>query len=216
MRLVNKSFKTVIKPFFKKNNYTNKGNIFFNDLGLLKVEISIQSQKYDKEDNTENFRIHYQLYCNELEEKLGGRSIFCGGFISNSNSWIIISPSIDITSLKIWLEEELNNVLNKIKLLQDIDYLIEVWKKHEDSIQYAFLLKINKFDAYGFWLEKMEKNIIKIDEELILLNQEKVSELKRKDCLDKELKLDGLYLIIQEKLRKKKSIQDLIIAINNI
>lgn len=208
--------KTIIKPILKENNYTNKGVYFFKTSNLFTVEINIQSQKYYKEENTENFRVCYSLFYNELEEKLRGRYSFGGGFISNANSWIIINPSTDIANLKIWLEEELNIVFNKIKQLQDIDYLIEVWKKHEDSIQYAFLLKENRFDNYRFWIEKMEKYILKIDEELILLDQEKKNELKRKDSLDKELKLDGLRFVIQEKLRKKKSIQDLVINVNNI
>ena len=70
----------------KSKAFQNKGMRFIKDMGLFQIEVEIQSQRYYKEEHTENFRINYFLFCREFTElsgrKLRGQRIFLVGKLS--------------------------------------------------------------------------------------------------------------------------------------
>lgn len=55
----------------KSQGFKNKGMVFTKDTGLFQIEVEIQNQRYYKEENTENFRINYTLFCREFTDLSG-------------------------------------------------------------------------------------------------------------------------------------------------
>ena len=76
----------------KSKAFQNKGMRFIKDMGLFQIEVEIQSQRYYKEEHTENFRINYFLFCREFTELSGRKLSFAGGSIAEEeSSWIKIN-----------------------------------------------------------------------------------------------------------------------------
>ena len=65
----------------KSKAFQNKGMRFIKDMGLFQIEVEIQSQRYYKEEHTENFRINYFLFCREFTELSGRKLSFAGGVL---------------------------------------------------------------------------------------------------------------------------------------
>ncbi|MFR5441931.1 hypothetical protein [Alistipes sp.] len=57
----------IIKPYMKSKAFQNKGMRFIKDMGLFQIEVEIQSQRYYKEEHTENFRINYFCFAVNLQ-----------------------------------------------------------------------------------------------------------------------------------------------------
>ena len=93
----------IIKPYMKSKEFKNKGILFTKDMGLFQIEVEIQSQRYYKEENTENFRINYSLFCREFTELSDRKLGFAGGSIQEESTWIEINPQTDIERLRRWL-----------------------------------------------------------------------------------------------------------------
>jgi len=200
--------RTVIKPYMKSKSFQNKGVLFTKDLGLFQIEVEIQSQRYYKEENTENFRINYSLFCSEFTELSGRKSGFAGGSISEKSSWIEINPQTDIERLKRWLLCELDSMMDKLENKYSLEYLLESWKKYNTHLQYPFLLKKVSPERFNEWINEMKLEIQKMDAQLLELSFEKSEQEKRNDCLDKELKIGGIHMKIDKIASKKKEIID--------
>lgn len=175
-------------------------------MGLFQIEVEIQSQRYYKEENTENFRINYSLFCREFT-KLSGRKLgFAGGSIQEESTWIEINPQKDIERLKRWLLCELNSMMDKIENKYSLEYLLEIWEKYKTDLQYPFLLLKNNPDRLDEWTSEMKFEIQKLDAKLLELSSEKTAQEKRNDCLDKEMKLGGIHMKINRLVSNRKKI----------
>ena len=56
------------------------------------------------------------------------------------------------------------------------------------------------------WTDKMKFEIQKLDAKLLELSSEKSEQEKRDDCLDKEMKLDGIRMKINRLVSSRKNI----------
>ena len=173
----------------KSKAFQNKGMRFIKDMGLFQIEVEIQSQRYYKEEHTENFRINYFLFCRE-----------------EKSSWIKINPQTDIERLKSWLLCELDSMLNKLENKYSIEYLLDIWSKDDTDLQYPFLLAKNNPKRLDEWTDKMKFEIQKLDAKLLELSSEKSEQEKRDDCLDKEMRLDGIRMKINRLVSSRKNI----------
>ena len=196
----------IIKPYMKSKKFKNKGILFTKDMGLFQIEVEIQSQRYYKEENTENFRINYSLFCREFTELSNRKLGFAGGSIQEESTWIEINSQTDIERLKRWLLYELNSMMDKIENKYSSEYLLECWKKYNTDLQYPFLLLKNNPERLDEWTSEMKFEIQKLDAKLLELSSEKTEQEKRNDCLDKEMKLDGIHMKINRLVSKKKKI----------
>ena len=191
----------------KSKSFQNKGMRFTKDMGLLQIEVEIQSQRYYKEEHTENFRINYFLFCREFTELLGKRLSFAGGSIAEEkSSWIKINPQTDIERLKSWLLSELDSMLNKLENKYSMEYLLDIWSKYDTDLQYPFLLAKNNPKQLDEWTDEMKFEIQKLDAKLLELSSEKSEQEKRDDCLDKEMRLDGIRMKINRLVSSRKNI----------
>ena len=197
----------IIKPYMKSKAFQNKGMRFIKDMGLFQIEVEIQSQRYYKEEHTENFRINYFLFCREFTELSGRKLSFAGGRIAEEkSSWIKINPQTDIERLKSWLLCELDSMLNKLENKYSIEYLLDIWSKDDTDLQYPFLLAKNNPKRLDEWTDKMKFEIQKLDAKLLELSSEKSEQEKRDDCLDKEMRLDGIRMKINRLVSSRKNI----------
>lgn len=197
---------TVIKPYMKRKAFKNKGRLFTKDLGLFQIEVEIQSQRYYKDEGSENFRIKYSLVCSELTELSGWALSFTGGSISEESSWIEINQQTDTDRLRKWLLCELDSMMDKFENLYSVEYLLEIWKKYNNDFQYLFLLMKFKPEQLKEWENDKIIEMQNMDAELQKLSYEKSEQEKREDCLDKEMKLGGLQMKIDKILSAKKCV----------
>ena len=164
----------------KSKAFQNKGMRFIKDMGLFQIEVEIQSQRYYKEEHTENFRINYFLFCREFTELSGRKLSFAGGSIAEEeSSWIKINLQTDIERLKSWLLYELDSMLNKLENKYSIEYLLDIWSKDDTDLQYPFLLAKNNPKRLDEWTDKMKFEIQKLDAKLLELSSEKSEQEKR-------------------------------------
>lgn len=196
----------IIKPYMRSKSFQNKGVLFIKDMGLFQIEVEIQSQRYYKEDNTENFRINYSLFCREFTELSGRKLGFAGGSIKEKSSWIEISPQTDIERLKTWLLCELDSMMDKLENKYSLEYLLEIWKEDSTDLQYPFLLAKNNPERLNEWINEMKLEIQKMDAQLSELSFEKSEQEKRNDCLDKEMRIGGIHMKIDKIVSRKKKI----------
>lgn len=190
----------------KSKSFQNKGVLFTKDMGLFQIEVEIQSQRYYKEENTENFRINYSLFCHEFTELLGRKLAFAGGSIHEKSSWIEINPQTDIERLKKWLLCELDAMVDKLENKYSLEYLLEIWKEDNTDPQYPFLLEKVNPERVNEWINEKKLEIQKMDAKLLELSFEKSEQEKRNDCLDKEMRIGGIHMRIDKIASKKKRI----------
>lgn len=196
----------IIKPYMKSKGFKNKGILFTKDMGLFQIEVEIQSQRYYKEENTENFRINYSLFCREFTELSGRKLGFAGGSIQEERTWIEINPQTDIERLKRWLLCELNSMMDKIEYKYSPEYLLEIWEKYNTDLQYPFLLLKNNPERLDEWTSEMKFEIQKLDAKLLELSSEKTEQEKRSDCLDKEMRIGGINMKMDKIASEKNRI----------
>lgn len=190
----------------KSKGFKNKGILFTKDMGLFQIEVEIQSQRYYKEDNTENFRINYSLFCREFTELSDRKLGFAGGSIQEESTWIEINPQTDIERLKRWLLCELNSMMDKIEYKYSLEYLLEIWEKYNTDLQYPFLLLKNNPERLDEWTSEMKFEIQKLDAKLLELSSEKTEQEKRNDCLDKEMRIGGINMKMDKIASEKNRI----------
>lgn len=197
----------IIKPYMRSKSFQNKGVLFIKNMGLFQIEVEIQSQRYYKEENTENFRINYSLSCREFTELSGRKLGFAGGSIEEEkSSWIEINPQTDIERLKRWLLYELDSMMDKLENKYSLEYLLEIWEKYDTDLQYPFLLKKVNPKRLDEWINEMKLKIQKMDAKLLELSFEKSEQEKRNDCLDKEMRIGGIHMKIDKIASEKKKI----------
>ena len=205
--------KSLIKPFFKDNLYLNKGTKFYKELGFFKIEVEIQSQRYYKDENTENFRINYKLTSAEFEKEEKDYSMnhhFYGFDICEKNSWIEINSSTNIENKKNWLKNELEKAELEINDKINPENLLEIWKEYKTNLIYFYLLKKFKPENLQRWIEEITQDIDKIKIELEQLQEKKDTQEKRENSLDKETLLSGINLQIRQKNSQLTKLQNLI------
>lgn len=120
--------KNIIKPFFKKEGFSNKGVNFYKDLGEFELYADLQSQRYYKEENTQNFRINFKLLIKKFTQMTGKTFGVYGGFVPIKGSWIEISPTTDYQEVASWLSNELESVYQKIIQHADLQKLADLYK----------------------------------------------------------------------------------------
>lgn len=194
----------------KSKSFQNKGVLFTKDMGLFQIEVEIQSQRYYREENTENFRINYSLFCREFIELSGRKLSFAGGSISEKSSWIEINPQREMEQLKNWLLCELDSMMDKLENKYSLEYLLEIWEKYNTDLQYPFLLKKVNPERLNEWMNEMKLEIQKMDAQLLELSLEKSEQEKRNDCLDKEIRLGGVLMRMEDVASRKKRILEVI------
>lgn len=101
---------------------------------------------------------------------------------------------------------ELDSMLNKLENKYSIEYLLDIWSKDDTDLQYPFLLAKNNPKRLDEWTDKMKFEIQKLDAKLLELSSEKSEQEKRDDCLDKEMKLDGIRMKINRLVSSRKNI----------
>lgn len=101
---------------------------------------------------------------------------------------------------------ELNSMMDKVENKYSLEYLLEIWKKYNTDLQYPFLLLKNNPERLDEWTSEMEFEIQKLDAKLLGLSSEKTEQEKRNDCLDKEMRLDGIHMKINRLVSNKKKI----------
>jgi hypothetical protein len=204
-----KLIKEIITPFFKDKGFTKKGVKYFKDIRhcKIKIEVEIQSQRYYTEDDIKNFRINGHLYYTNMLELYKNKSVaMCGGFcIQGEKSWISINKNTDINELDNWLNNELEKLSEYLDEFNDIEKIInkaEISREGDNGLFYSYLLKENKREKeLELWIREMKKQIEIIENELAKLNTEYESLEKREDSLDKEIKTEGITMMINEKRR---------------
>lgn len=196
----------IIKPYMKSMGFKNKGILFTKDMGLFQIEVEIQSQRYYKEENTENFRINYSLFCHEFTELSGRKLAFAGGSIYEKSSWIEINLQTDIERLKKWLLCELDVMVDKLENKYSLEYLLEIWKEDNTDPQYPFLLEKVNPELVNEWINEKKLEIQNLDAKLLELSFEKSEQEKRNDCLDKEMRIGGIHMRIDKIASEKKRI----------
>lgn len=195
----------IVAPFFKRNEFQKKGVNFYRDLSFFQIKAEIQSQRYYKEKDIENFRINYLISCERFSSLFGGTGIFGGGAIQQENSWITITNDTDTDKLSNWLENELEKIVKLIDIFSDIDKVI-VYREQQD-VEYAFLLKESgKYKELSEWIESCKKEKGTCLYQLEEIQKEKQEQLKRPNSLDKSMKLDGIEMRLYNLSRKIEKI----------
>ncbi|NDV64887.1 hypothetical protein [Bacteroides sp. 224] len=185
--------KKIVVPFFKRNNFQKKGVRFYRDLSFFQIEVDIQSQRYYKEENEENFRINYLILCGRFSLLFGGKGVFGGGAIQQENSWITITNKTDINKLSNWLENELENIVKLIDIFSDINKVIAY--RGQQDVEYAFLLKeLAKSKELSEWIISHKKEKEAYFCQLKEIEKENQELLASPDSLDKSIRLDGIRM----------------------
>jgi molybdopterin converting factor small subunit len=146
--------------------------------------------------------------------------LYCGWFcIQRENSWISINQNTDVAELNIWLKNKLEELLkyldefndiekiiNKAKISMDNDNDNDVDPENNDNGHfYAFLLRENKKEKELELLKKrIKKQIETLEDELKKLHDEKNILEGKEESLDKEIRLKGIKLTMNGKIRKIK------------
>ncbi len=202
--------KNSIKPFFKAEGFTNKGVKFHKNLGMFYLSAEIQSQRYYKEPNSENFRIILELYMQEFTENIGEKDCFCRAFIPENSQWIEVNPQSDLEKISCELKTELQNQYQKILKFTNIDNLIDSFKSDIYDFRYIFLLKKFQPENFPVWQKQMEMDLEDIEKnrELILMNKEKQN--LRPESLDKKILLEGIQMKLMKLNQREEKIQKLL------
>lgn len=197
--------KEVVKPFFKENGFGNKGVNFGKDIALFTIKADIQSQKYYKIQEEENFRINCSVVCpafNEFCRELSIQRNFGGLVISGANSWITIKADTGYDGLVAWLESELDKIKELEIRFRNVGNVIYALKE-DYGIQYAFLLlHQSRTNELNEWARCKEEALTKFRSELSAIEIEGVILNQKPDSLDKSLKLDGIEMR-RNKIRNK-------------
>lgn len=118
--------KDIITPFFKNNGFIKKGVKYFKDIDRFKITVNIQSLKYHKTDNAEEFRINVKIILENTDE------IIRYLFIPSNTSHITIDDNINIEELKLSISNDLSNLL---KTLQKYNNIEEIIKEQLEKIE---------------------------------------------------------------------------------
>ena len=184
--------KNIIKPFFKKHGFTNKGVNFYKDLEEFEIKANLQSQRYYKEENVEKFRINIAIYIKEFIQKTEKTFPVYGRFIPQNSDWIEISAETNYETLVSWLDQTLINTYDDILKKADFQVLKDLYQSDIYDYYHLFFLKKITPKAHRNWLEQMQNSLNEIQERKILLQAEEEKQKQRKDCLDKQVRLEGI------------------------
>ena len=88
--------------------------------------------------------------------------------------------------------------------------LLEIREKYNTDLQYPFLLKKVNPEWLNEWMNEMKLEIQKMDAQLLELSLEKSEQEKRNDCLDKEIRLGGVLMRMEDVASRKKRILEVI------
>ncbi len=176
--------KEIISPTLKCMGFKKKGTFYSKIIYNLIIDIRLQSQRYYKEENIENFRINIKVYPSFITEKeLCENAYFDNNSIQeNNSSWIQITCDKNIEQFKIWLSDELNK---KCKIFLSDSYKIfvknKVLKEKENLLQ-KIILKKDDLKK----LKSTQENMISILKNTILLYEQKI------EWIDKWLEMEKL------------------------
>jgi len=188
----------VIKPFFKENGYRNKGVNFEKDISpLFTIVADIQSQRYYKTPEEENFRINCQIISpafNDFSGELPIQRSFGSLTISQDNSWITISDDKSYEDIAEWLRAGLDKIIRLENRFQNTEAIIQELKE-EYGIQYAYLLQYEcRSTDLSKWIKHKKEEIVKLYKEISNIETEANSLSLKPDSLDKQLRTDGLSM----------------------
>jgi hypothetical protein len=159
--------KDIITPFFKNNGFAKKGIKYFKNINHLIIEAGIQSLRYYKKENTDEFRIVIKIY---PDNSAVHANMYFGGYhIPRESSHIIIDENSDIEELKTNIQNELNNLLVYLTEYNNIEKILYEQKEYikklnDEIIEYKNRLKRETGNEN---LINIIKNTIKLKEENI-------------------------------------------------
>ena len=111
--------KDIIKPFFKNNGFLNKGVKYNKNINHFQIKADIQSLRYYKKENTEEFRIDIKIYPENSDRIAFGRF-----FIPSNTSHITINENTNIEQLKVNINNDLNNLLKLFEKYNNVEKIV--------------------------------------------------------------------------------------------
>jgi hypothetical protein len=156
--------KDLIKPFFKNNGFSNKGVKYSKHVNHLHIQADIQSLRYHKKDNTEEFRINIKIYPED------SRLLTFGAFfIPSHSSHITIDEHSNIEQLQVNINRDLNNLAKLFAKYNDVAKIIKEQTEAIKFLQAAITEKKNQLQA-----ETSNQNLIAILKNTIALYENQI------------------------------------------
>jgi hypothetical protein len=158
--------KEIIKPFFKNNDFINKGVKYNKDIKYFQIEANIQSLRYYKRENVEEFRIDGRIYLVDTDIAI------IRFFIPSNTSHITIDENINIEELKLSINNDLNNLLKVFEKYNNIKEIIKEQLEEVKSLENKIIEKKNELEK-----ETANQNLIKILKNTIELYRNKINKI---------------------------------------
>lgn len=213
--------KNVIKPFFKKHGFLNKGVNFYKDFdknfGVFQLNVQIQSQRYYKEEDKEKFRLNFELYMPEFNQKVEEKSFGSNWIGEEDGGWVILTLSTNYDEISLYLNQKLEEKLTQMTEKMELKNLLSRYENRPFSEKiYPFLLKKYDCEKYPLWLEGAKQELEDIRLKVKDLENQKEEQNRRKKSLDQELKITGIMMKINDLEWKKQSIEKAINFMENL
>jgi Mg2+ and Co2+ transporter CorA len=157
--------KDTIKPFFKNNGFENKGVKYNKNINHFQIKANIQSLRYYKKDNTEEFRINITIHPENSDIIAFGRF-----FIPSNASHITINENTNIEQLKVDINNDLNNLLQLFKKYNIIEEIVNEQLEEIKSLEDKIMEKRNELKK-----ETTNHNLINILENTIKLYEKQIN-----------------------------------------
>jgi hypothetical protein len=158
--------KEIIKPFFKNNGFTNKGVKYNKDIKYFQIKANIQSLRYYKRENVEEFRIDGKIYLVDTDIAI------IRFFIPSNTSHITIDENINIEELKLSINNDLNNLVKVFEKYNNIKEIIKEQLEEVKSLENKIIEKKNELEK-----ETTNQNLIKILKNTIELYGNKINKI---------------------------------------
>jgi hypothetical protein len=155
LKMKKQIIKDIITPFFRNNNFTKKGVKYYKNINHLIIMAEIQSQRYYKEENIENFRINIRIYPDITNDT--SETFWMGSIDFPETSWITINEKTDMEEIRIRLINKLNEKIKIIDEYNNVENIMEKVKCKIDELNKQMIEKKNKLEK-----ETENKNLINI------------------------------------------------------
>ena len=111
--------KDILTPFFKNNGFIKKGVKYFKNINHFNIIVDIQSLKYHKIENREEFRVNVEINLDTCGITIGGFSI------PSNDSHITIDEKTNIEEVKLNINKDLESLMKCFEKYDNVKEIIE-------------------------------------------------------------------------------------------
>ena len=167
--LENKKYiiKHIFTPFFKSNGFTKKGVKYFKDIKHFKIVADIQSLRYRKIENEEEFRLNIKIFLDTSYIHVGG---YC---IPSDISHITIDENTNIQKLILSINNDFKELINIFEKYNNVENIIQEQLEEINLLEERIIETKLELDK-----ETENKNLIYVLKNTLYLYEEDIIKIK--------------------------------------